>query len=431
MLVVHHDRGSLAAPVSGTLYEGRAARVHNTEDPLQYASGPEHRDYDELSRIASQLPGKPFTLTHPNGLLRDGAVGKVIGTVVAARVDGDHVVVTVMVSDQDGIDAINGGMYELSLGYSCKLDENRYQRDINVDHLALVPRARCGPTCALRADAEVEVECPCGGAKIEVELGSGSVEGETEDGCPCGGDGHETCTCKPRATYSGDMSAEKNTQLDDANAALDATRSELAAVKAELAAVKAELGSAKAEISTLKSAPDVTSALANLDAAKTAAEIEATNAKAALAAMTARAEKAEADLAAAQEQARKDADDAFNARVAARVELLTAAAAVGLKSEDGSALDITKMDDRSIKVAVIKHVDGLDIPADKVDAFVDGVFMGALDRHAKSGGSLAQARATVEQMREDGAPPSILDAEKAAMRQANDRTSKAWMTPSN
>lgn len=417
MTDLHTDRAGLAAPVSGTLYEGRAARTHGVDDPLQYASGPEHRDMDELRAIAAQLPGKLLTLDHPDGLLRDGAQGVVIGQVVAARVDVDHVVASFMVYDQRGLDAIAAGTHELSLGYGCTLDAERYQRGISIDHLAVVPRARCGPTCALRADGE-GATCPCQSA-----MSSGEpevIESEKPD------IRHETCACKNDAVFSLDMSDADKTKLDEANAALDAARNDLTVVKTQLDTANAALEAAKTEIATLKSQPDVTAALANLDAAKTKAEIDAANATAALAAAVARADAAEAALAAAQESARKDADDAFNARVDARVELLAAATSVGVENAK-------TMSDRDIKVAVIKHVDGTDVAAEKSMDFVDGVYSGALDRHAKSAGSRNDARVVIQQMRNDGAalPNTSADDEKAARAAAANRTSAAWMTPSD
>lgn len=434
---LRQDRGGLAAPVTGTLYEGRAARTHSEGDALQYSTGPEHRDASELQRIASQLAGKPLTLHHPDGLISDGAQAVVIGHIVSARVDGDHVVVSFMVRDQRGLDAIAAGTHELSLGYQCHLDENRYQRGTVIDHLAVVPRARCGSTCALRADATMTCTC---GAEVETpeENANGEVETAAEDtmcpecgqkmdkkkcdrACPCGGRadgiGHGTCTCTSRATYSVDMSDADKTQKDEANAALDAARNELAAVKAQLDA-------ANAEIASLKAQPDVTSALANLDAAKVKAEVEADNAKANLAGVQSKLDAATAELEALRTQTKLDADNAFNARVDARVELFAAAASVGIEN-------YRTMSDRDIKVAVIKHVDGKEVAVDKVDAYVDGMFAGALDRHANSTGSRAATLATIQQTRQDGAAlPNPLDDERAARVASANRTSSAWMTPS-
>lgn len=161
---VHTDRGAarghlakLSAPKSLKIYEGIAARTHTIRNPLLYSWGPEHRDATELQRIVDQLPGKPLTLQHPDDLISSGAKAHVIGVVRSARldtdVDGAYAVVTVEVTDQAGIDAIDGGMVALSAGYTSKLDENRFQRDVTLDHLALVPAARCGQQCQIKADS--------------------------------------------------------------------------------------------------------------------------------------------------------------------------------------------------------------------------------------------------------------------------------------
>lgn len=182
--------GALAAPVDARVFEGRAARTHARGDALKYriarrdgtiAWREEHRDAAELARIASQIVGKKFLLGHPpwspehGGMLSRGARGDEIGRVIGTRVDGDAVVVELLVNDERGFAAIADGVHELSLGYMCKLDASGFQRDTEVDHLALVERGRCGEACALRADSDERTdsrgredemttmtECPCG-----------------------------------------------------------------------------------------------------------------------------------------------------------------------------------------------------------------------------------------------------------------------------
>lgn len=162
MTMLRFDRGPLAKPVRDgrTLtIEGHAARVHGDGDPLVYGDGPEYRDRDELRRIVSQLRGVPVTLDHARGLVRDGAPAKVVGRVDNAWLDGDHAAVSITITDPEGIDAIEAGTKELSLGYETHLDASRYQRSTVVDHLAIVDRARCGASCSLRTD----VRNDCGG----------------------------------------------------------------------------------------------------------------------------------------------------------------------------------------------------------------------------------------------------------------------------
>lgn len=437
--VLHQDR-ALAAPLTGTVFEGRAARTHTELDPLVYATGPEYRDMSELRRIAEQLPGTVLTLDHPNDLIRNGAQARIIGEVLTAKVVDDHVVVRFIVTDEHAIAVIRAGVVELSLGYQSVLDQNRFQRQILIDHLAVVPRARCGPTCKLRADCMQSDTSGCGCPSTETIAVSTEPEhvdeipNEHQPGCGCGGNGHDTCACKIRAVQSDDMSAELNTKLDEANAALDAARNELSAVKGELDTVKAELSTTKtqldaanAQIETLKSAApkaDVTEALANLDAAKTKAEIEADNAKANLAQVQTQLDAAKAEIETLKTQKKNDADDAFNARVDARVEVLAAAQAVGIENAK-------TMSDRDIKVAIIKHVDSIDVPAEKSMDYVDGVFAGAMDRFGKSAASVTETRQVINQQRQDGVllAQTAREAELAARAENNNRMGSAWMTP--
>ncbi len=131
------------------VFSGVAARVQPVGDGLQYPTGPEYRDRAGLEELCKQLPGKPVTLNHPDGLVSRGAPARVIGRILSARLDGDLAHVEIEVHDEAAARAIEQGLNELSVGYECKLDADRFQRNIIVDHLAVVPRARCGPTCHL------------------------------------------------------------------------------------------------------------------------------------------------------------------------------------------------------------------------------------------------------------------------------------------
>jgi hypothetical protein len=105
---------------------------------------------------------KPVTVDHP----RDGvsaetwkqlAVGNVGGDVVR---DGGFVRVPLVVMDAAAIDHIENGKRELSMGYECRLefvdgvtpDGQAYQavqRDIRINHAAIVERGRAGPQCRI------------------------------------------------------------------------------------------------------------------------------------------------------------------------------------------------------------------------------------------------------------------------------------------
>lgn len=425
----------LAAPKAAVHFEGRVARVHTPEDPLQYNTGPEYRRADEVQRIVDQLVGIKVTMHHPKGLLSQGAEARVIGTVIAARMDGEYAVAVIALDDETAIEEVKSGIQQLSLGYQCNLDADRYQVGIQLDHLAVVPAARCGESCALRADeatwSEADYHCPgcqCNDRKDGVTAAAiadgvwndamskmptkKAAEGDEE--CPCQGSKpasesrHETCTCKTDANCYSD-------------AYMDELKNQLAAAIADAAAEKVRADAAEKRANEEKVRADSAVALA------TQAEIERDNAKRELAAETARADAAVEQAKADAEKARQDAAASTASAVAARVKLLTEANKVLGETEDRMA-----MADRDIKVAVIKHVDGDDVPADKPDLYVDGIYDGALKRHAKGAGSRADTVVAIHQMRQDGAAAVVAAAdpmagEKAAQAALARAMSTAWM----
>jgi hypothetical protein len=155
---------SAVKSTNARIYEGRAARIHGPGDPLRYSWGDAFRDAEGLDEIHQQLSSDvPVTLLHPPGMLMDGFKGRIVGGVVSSRRDGDHVVAKFYVTEPAAHDAIRNGMHELSLGYKSAYDAKSYQRKIRVDHLALVPKARCGPTCSLLTNRDCGGDCGCSG----------------------------------------------------------------------------------------------------------------------------------------------------------------------------------------------------------------------------------------------------------------------------
>ncbi len=456
MLVqIRHDRlAALAAPVDARIFEGRVARVHAPGDPLEYSWGKEYRDAAELTLVCAQLRGKTFVLNHPNGdaanahgMVTLGATHVAIGTIIDARVDGEHAIAKIAVTSMDGITAIDGGTHELSLGYQCVTDEDGYQRKTIIDHLALVPKARCGGTCALRADASSG--CGCSGPKsdLRTELSS---EVAPVQGCPCeklanpldGGHGDAI----PMPPVNEDANASTNTdgdlqaQLDAANdkiksleAALAEKADALPAFLAEKDKSEAEKADALAQLDAMKAKCDAA------DAARQTAEIDAVNARKDLEPEKTRADQAEAALKARNDAfedalAKVRADeaqtraDAVNAKVALIVE------AAHIVDKD---VDLTKLSNREIKLAVIKHVDGDDYSDAKYDdSFVAGVYVGSLKRAARASTSRVDHKVAVEQMRNAGsagakAPSTGRAAETLAQNELRTKLGSQWMTNSD
>ena len=121
------------------------------------------------------------TNNHPHSLVtaatyKGVAVGVVRGP---GRRDGDFVICDLIVKDQKTIDEIIGGKCELSAGYTAVYDEtpgvtedgqtyDYIQRDIKINHVAIVERARAG------ANARVFDHTPESNMTHKVTLDSGS-----------------------------------------------------------------------------------------------------------------------------------------------------------------------------------------------------------------------------------------------------------------
>ncbi len=109
--------------------------------------------------------GKPVTLDHPDDFVTPAnfaALGK--GAMLNLRrgggIENDLLIADLLVTDQKAIDAIqNDGIEEVSLGYEADYEQvspgRGVQRNIVVNHVALVERGRCGPRCAI-GDKEPE-----------------------------------------------------------------------------------------------------------------------------------------------------------------------------------------------------------------------------------------------------------------------------------
>lgn len=101
--------------------------------------------------------GTDVTLDHPSDLVNPDTYRDVtVGTVTSAgRQDGDFVVCDMIVKAKDSIAAVESGKVQLSAGYTALydhapgttpdgIDYEFIQRDIKINHVALVDRARAG-----------------------------------------------------------------------------------------------------------------------------------------------------------------------------------------------------------------------------------------------------------------------------------------------
>ncbi len=197
--------GSLRSPTrtaQGFLRaDGHAARVgiykyRRADGSFRYELRPPEEVFHPDS-LAS-YDGAPITIGHPrraDGELEDVTADNVrrheVGTVSgAARRDGDLVATTSLIKDAAAIKRVEGGMRELSPGYRIRYDETpgfapqyatpdnptgRYdgvQREIRVNHQALVSAARGGQSIQLRMDdAELVMRADLGAVMTTAEKG--------------------------------------------------------------------------------------------------------------------------------------------------------------------------------------------------------------------------------------------------------------------
>ena len=101
--------------------------------------------------------GKPITDGHPAEMVNSkNAKSLLVGAIhTEGKQDGENVVAGITIHDADMIDKVmNGGKRELSLGYKLDIEEiagewngqqyDAIQRNIRINHLAIVPRGRAG-----------------------------------------------------------------------------------------------------------------------------------------------------------------------------------------------------------------------------------------------------------------------------------------------
>lgn len=117
----------------------------------------------------SSAAHKPITVDHPSGDVTAARWKELAAgwTSEAVARDGEYLRVSMMVADQAAIAGIEGGSRELSCGYRCELDwtpgrtpssetYDAIQRDIRINHVAIVPKGRAGSECRI-GDAAISI----------------------------------------------------------------------------------------------------------------------------------------------------------------------------------------------------------------------------------------------------------------------------------
>ena len=262
------------AEVSGTrrtadgylVAECRAARGDNIQIYLggeigEGAPNQEFRVYrpaDEVFRADSlaSYSNKPVTLNHPAAGVspenfRDEGVGHIGSEIVR---DGEFVKVPLILMDAKTIAAVEGGTREISMGYDCELvmqpgvttdgrPYDAYQKNIRINHLAVVPAGRAGPQCRI-GDASSQLRTP------QQQKDTPAMKTVTIDG-------KATEVTDEVAAHIAKLTADAKGTLDtlkDGLAVFDDAKAMLADMKAKQEANDKALADAKAELEAAKKA---------------------------------------------------------------------------------------------------------------------------------------------------------------------------------
>lgn len=291
--------------------------------------------------------GKPVTNDHPDELVTKDNAGKYMKgfTMSNAHTDGDTIRVDMEITDSDLIKAIQGGKQELSIGFqtdvepvSGEYDGMHYdsvQKSIEINHVAVVERGRAGHNIRITGDSAAMVEdyVPQTGKKgpemadyTKVYLGDSSVTVLDSD-------------------------AEKVTK---ANQDLQSAKGANADKDKQIADLKKQIADLEAKLADLQGNKE--------DADKAKAE----------------ADSADKTIAALQEKLKSFEGDAFDKKVAERLELIEA-----VKPYLGDSYDFSGKSERDIKLDSIK-ADDADFDAEgKSDTYINAYF-DAMRAHHKS-----------------------------------------------
>lgn len=135
---------------------------HNPDGSVRKEFRPPEEVFSDDS-LASYV-GKPVIITHDAGYVtKDNVTDEEIGTILEPGYrDGDKVRAKIVIHDVDSMK--ESGLKELSLGYNLDIDNtpgeyngehyDAVQRNIRINHLALVAEARAGDSARLNIDSK-------------------------------------------------------------------------------------------------------------------------------------------------------------------------------------------------------------------------------------------------------------------------------------
>lgn len=388
---IRHDRAELKTPRrvgSSMVFEGVIARVHGPGDGLEYPDHTEYRDIAGLKLIARQATGIPVIVMHPPKDKKRGLSGrvapalaagltKIVGRVKSVRLDGNEAIASFEITDPEGVEAIQDGFRELSLGYGVdRLDMAGFQRGFDVDHLAIVRNARCGAACSIRTDCDEEKACACQRAE-RMQHSDPNPKGKTM--------ANKTPHDQSEALRS------LETQRADADARALAASTEAEAEKLRADTAEGRLIELENRIKELEAQISANAVVLETEAIKT--------------------EKLRADTA---EEKVRQFDSTYEKRLRQRVALERKAWVVM-----GPEFRMDDLSDREIESTVVKHLDSnADVTAAVADGVIHGRFLALTERHDASARSLARvAEITATTTRHDAAE------------EAKAKAKKTWMEP--
>lgn len=241
--------------------------------------------FDEKS--LESYKGKPIIITHEAGEVdKDNVRSEQIGTIMSKGYrDGDSVRCEIIIHDTNALKKC--GLRELSLGYSLETDDapgvykgEKYdcrQKNIEINHLALVGEARAGDNARLNIDSkDDDVQILKGGKPIMYDTNKNGIRSDGDDLTPeeleaavalykaqkaanqaagegADGTGDEPTT-KPDETGNGDK-----TPIDQVRENIDRRDSEGEGMSPEdiIAGQKADLNTLLEEIDKLQAAKDM------------------------------------------------------------------------------------------------------------------------------------------------------------------------------
>ena len=334
----------------------------------------EYRPPEEVFDADSEASfvGKPIVVGHPaSGIVNsDTAQDLAIGTILSSGYPKDetNIACDIVIHNPSAIGEKRG----LSLGYRVDVEEtpgttpdgqqyDAIQRNIRINHLAVVDRARAGAKARLNLDGDEIIE----GVEMKMKIKIDSVDFEVDEKI---------------ANYVNSLqSKEENARvkLDTANTELKTVKEQNTTLKADADALKAKADAMTAERDALKAKVDAMTA--ERDALK------------------AKVDAAEAE----KEKAVKEAVEAVKADMQERAELEETAKIAKVEKTDG-------LTNAELKEGIVKAAFGESFKLDGVsEAYINGAYSAAKEMlrndNAKNQALKAKGGAEKQETKNDSA----------------------------